>query len=67
MVFDSDDPQRDTALDLLMLVQGWERYDWQTMTGQKEFREKHRVEENLTMNGWIMNSSGRKPLETLSA
>ena len=42
--FDSDDPQRDTALDLLMLVQGWERYDWQTMTGQKEFREKHRVE-----------------------
>lgn len=63
--FDSDDPQRDTALDLLMLVQGWERYDWQTMTGQKEFREKHRVEENLTMNGWIMNSSGRKPLENI--
>ena len=48
-----------------MLVQGWERYDWQTMTGQKEFREKHRVEENLTMNGWIMNSSGRKPLENI--
>jgi len=63
--FDSDAPERDTALDLLMLVQGWERYDWQTMTGQKEFSEKHRLEENLTVNGWIMNSSGRKPLDNI--
>ena len=63
--FDSDAPERDAALDLLMLVQGWERYDWQTMTGQKEFAEKHRVEEGLTVNGWIMNSSGRKPLENI--
>ena len=63
--FDSDEPERNTALDLLMLVQGWERYDWQTMTGQKEFSEKHRLEENLTVNGWIMNSSGRKPLDNV--
>ena len=61
--FDSDDPDRDLALDLLMLVQGWERYDWQTMTGQKEFRERHRLEQSLTLNGWIMNSSGKKPVE----
>ena len=63
--FDSDDPETDTALDLLMLVQGWERYDWQTMTGQKEFRERHRIEENLTLNGWIMNSSGKKPMDSI--
>ena len=61
--FDTDAPERDTALDLLMLVQGWERYDWQTITGQKEFRERHRVEESLTLNGWVMNSSGNKPVE----
>ena len=63
--FDSDDPDRNIALDLLMLVQGWERYDWQTMTGQKEFDGKHRVEENLTVNGWIMNSSGKKPMDSI--
>lgn len=63
--FDSEDTERDTALDLLMLVQGWERYDWQIMTGQKEFRERHRIEENLTLNGWIMNSSGKKPMDSI--
>ena len=63
--FDSDDSRRNEALDLLCLVQGWERYDWQTMTGQKEFSEKHRMEENLTLNGWIMNSSGKKPMDSI--
>ena len=60
--FDSDSPERLHALDLLCMVQGWERYDWTTMTGQREFTEKHRIEESLTVNGWIMNSSGKKPL-----
>lgn len=63
--FDSDDDSRDLALDLLMLVQGWERYDWLTMTGQKEFTETHRLEENLTLNGWIMNPAGKKPLDNV--
>ena len=63
--FDSEDSRRNEALDLLCLVQGWERYDWQIMTGQKEFSEKHRMEENLTVNGWIMNSSGKKPLDNI--
>ena len=63
--FDSDDPERDEALDLLMLVQGWERYDWKTMTGQKEFRERHRLEQSLTLNGWVLNSSGKKPVEDI--
>lgn len=61
--FDSDAPERKLALDLLMLVQGWERYDWLTMTGQKDFSETHRLEESLTMNGWIINSSGKKKME----
>ena len=60
--FESDAPERDQALDLLMLVQGWERYDWMTMTGQNEFRGSHHAEESLMMNGWVLNSSGRKTL-----
>lgn len=61
--FDSDAPERDEALDLLCLVQGWERYDWDIMTGQKQFSERHRMEESLTLNGWILNSSGKKKME----
>ena len=60
--FDSDAPERDQALDLLCLVQGWERYDWDIMTGQKDFSERHRMEESLTLNGWILNSSGKKKM-----
>ena len=60
--FDSDDPQRDQAMDLLCLVQGWERYDWDIMTGQKDFSERHRMEESLTLNGWILSPSGNKTM-----
>lgn len=61
--FDSDSPERDHALDLLCMIQGWERYDWDIMTGRKQFTEKHRIEPGLTLNGWIMNSSGKQPME----
>jgi len=61
--FDSDAPERDEALDLLCLVQGWERYDWDIMTGQRNFSERYRMEESLTLNGWILGSSGKKKLD----
>lgn len=60
--FDSDDSDRESALDLLMMIQGWERYDWETMTGRKKFTETHRQEESLTLNGWILNPSGKKTM-----
>ena len=63
--FDSDAPERDQALDLLCLVQGWERYDWDIMTGQKNFSERHRMEESLTLNGWILNPSGKKMMDNV--
>lgn len=61
--FEQTDDSRDRALDLLCMIQGWERYDWATMTGQKEFTERHRLEEGLTLNGWVLNPSGKKKLE----
>lgn len=57
--FESDDETHLQALDLLMMVQGWERYDWKTMSaGPDEYYEKHRIEEGLTFNGWIINKRG---------
>lgn len=64
--FESRDDAHTKALDLLMLVQGWERYDWSVMSGVTPYLEEHRMEKGLTLNGWILNPSGRKKLEDVS-
>lgn len=58
----SDDSLHRRALDLLTLVQGWERYEWKYITGQTDFRERHRIEDSLTMNGWVMSFVKREPV-----
>ena len=58
---ESNDSIHREALNLLTMVQGWERYEWQTMTGIKEFTERHRIEEGLTMNGWVLSFRKREP------
>lgn len=63
--FETGDENRAEALDLLMMVQGWERYDWKTMAGITRFEEKHRIERNLTLNGWILSPSGNNPIPDL--
>ena len=60
--FESDDLPHLRALDLLMLVHGWERYDWRQMAGLDEYTERHRLEDSLMLNGWILSGTGRKPL-----
>ena len=62
---ESDDEEHREALNLLTMVQGWERYEWQTMTGPKNFEERHRVEESLTMNGWILSYGRREPVSDI--
>ena len=54
--FESSDKQHLKDLDLLCMVQGWERYDWEYMTDNKVFTEKRRMETGLTLNGSIMNN-----------
>ena len=62
---ETDDELHREALNLLTLVQGWERYEWQTMTGLTDFKERHRIEEGLTMNGWILSYSKREPVSDI--
>ena len=66
---ESNDKEHREALDLLTLVQGWERYEWKYMTGQKQFVERHRVEDSLTLNGWVLSYLNREPVKdvTISA
>ncbi|MBR6370716.1 MAG: hypothetical protein IKS24_06515, partial [Bacteroidaceae bacterium] len=55
--FESMDEKHLRALDLLMMVQGWSsysRYDWMVMSGNADFRETRRLEDSLSVNGWIL-------------
>lgn len=61
--FNTTNRSRLSDLDLLCMVQGWERYDWRTMAGVESFEESFRIEDmGLTLNGWIFKSAGHQPL-----
>ena len=62
---EADDQEHRDALNLLTLVQGWERYEWRLMTGQKFYAEKHRIEDSLTMNGWVLSYSRKNPVSDI--
>ena len=62
---EADDNEHRAALNLLTLIQGWERYEWKLMTGQKFYAEKHRIEDSLTMNGWVLSYSRRNPVSDI--
>ena len=59
----ADDPIHREALNLLTLIQGWERYEWRYMTGIDQFQERHRIEDSLTINGWLLSFLRRKPVK----
>ena len=52
--FESDDEEHRRAADLLMMVQGWRRYDWKVMTNPKKLTEKvQMIEDNLYVTGQL--------------
>lgn len=50
----SNDSLSRKALDLLLLVQGWRRYDWKEMAGLDTFRLKHPIEDGLLVDGRVL-------------
>ena len=58
--FESYDEQHRMAMDLLMMVQGWQRYDMEVMSGQQFFEERHRMEDSLSVNGWVTSIVSNK-------
>jgi hypothetical protein len=57
--FDSANSNRIPAMDLLMMVQGWKRYEWQTMARVKPFKQLYNIEKRLTINGIVPGSEGK--------
>lgn len=58
--FESADEEHRQALDLLLMVQGWRRYEWQEMSGVKPFEPKQPFEEGLTLIGTLTNTQAAR-------
>ena len=59
---DTPKVERIAALDLLMMVQGWTRYNWRQMAGVEPFEVKHYAEEQLVLDGWAFSRIKEEPL-----
>lgn len=58
--FEADDSVHRTALDLLMMTQGWRRYAWKQLAGVEKFKKAHFVEEGLTLQGQVIHPKRKK-------
>ena len=63
--FESDDEERNAALDLLMMVQGWRRYEWKTMAGLKPFKITNYLEDGISVDGEVLALSHNKPMKDI--
>jgi hypothetical protein len=54
--FEKDDESHLLALDLLMMVQGWSRYDFHQMAIDTTFQPRFKIERNITFSGRIFNT-----------
>ena len=63
--FESDDEEHNTALDHLMMVQGWRRYEWKTMAGLKPFKITNYLEDGISVDGEVLALSHNKPLKDI--
>ena len=51
--FEKDDEEHNRALDLLLMIQGWRRYDWHTMTTPGAFVLNHKPEQTPLLVGEV--------------
>lgn len=49
--FEADDEAHRKSADLLMMTQGWRRYDWNLMIGQKGFEKSQPIEDKFYVYG----------------
>jgi hypothetical protein len=55
--FSTDTPDKMQALDLLLLVHGWKRYEWKPMAGVQTFHLRHPIEKGLLIYGQVVGKA----------
>ena len=63
--FESDDAAHRRAADMLMLTQGWRRYDWRVMSGVEPFEMSQPIEERLYLDGQVFPERRRQKVGEL--
>ena len=53
--FDKDDDEHHSALDLLLMIQGWRRYSWEQMTGIEPLELKNLPEQGIETSGQVVS------------
>ena len=59
--FEDDDETHRSALDLLLMVQGWRRYAWKQLAGVEPFTLKYLPEQGIETHGNIVTAVRQKP------
>lgn len=60
--FEADDEAHRKAADMLMLTQGWRRYDWELMEGLKTFDKTQPIEDKFYVFGQLKEYRKRNPV-----
>ena len=60
--FEADDEAHRKAADILMLVQGWRRYDWRLYSGASMFDKLQPIEDKLRIYGTIKGKTKKTPV-----
>lgn len=60
--FEADDEKHHAALDNLLMVQGWRRYNWNWWSGKEAFDLKYMPEQGIEVHGQILRYGTDKPM-----
>lgn len=60
--FEANDMRHNQALDLLLMVQGWSRYNFRQMAEIDTLRATQPIEEGITLDGYVLRRWRDKPL-----
>ena len=63
--FEADDKKHRQDADLLMLTQGWRRYDWRLMSERYTFRKAQPIEDQFYLNGKLREYRKRNPVSNV--
>lgn len=59
--FEADDEKHRQDLDLLLMTQGWSRYEWKYITGAEPVNPKYEPEQGVLIDGTVTSLTMKRP------